>query len=147
MIRPDDETRCSTVFSLVLDCRRSGFARFAWQPARPHPDTARLADTRVAPADRNKEDDLPVALRTIPIVLGSDNRGRIAQAEIGELVRWGYDSLEAELTSIINDPDLAFDQARITADPRLMCSELGRVMELLVRRKISISELRSLEPG
>ena len=55
----------------------------------------------------------------------------IAQAEIGKLLRWGYDSLEAELASIINDPDLAFDQARITADPRLMCSELGRVIKLL----------------
>ena len=147
VIRPDDETRCSTVFSLVLDCRQSGFARFALKPARPHPAAARLAETKVAPPDRNKDNDLPTPLRTIPIVLGADNRGRIAQAEVGELARWGYDSLEAELTSIINDPDLAFDQARITADPRLMCSELGRVMELLAKRNISVTEIRSLAPG
>jgi hypothetical protein len=145
VIHPDDETLCSTIFPLMLDCQRSGFVRVGlkWPGVQPARD--RVAETRDAPAARNKENDLPAGLRTIPILLGADDRGRIAQAEVGELQHWRFDSLRAELTSILNDPELAFDRARITADPRLMCSELRRVIEVLMRLNVTEIELSPCE--
>ena len=39
--------------------------------------------------------------------------------------------LRAEITSILSDSDLPFDQAVISVDPRLNYSELKRVVNLL----------------
>ena len=147
VIHPDDETPCSTILPLMDDCRRSGFAQFALKSPTLHPAADRLVAAKAVPAARNKENDLPVGLRTIPIRLGADDRGRIAQAEVGELQHSGFESLRVELTSILNDPELAFDRARITVDPRLFCSELRRVIEILLRMNVNMIELSPLEPG
>ena len=146
VIDPADETPCSTIFSLMLDCQRSGFVRSGLSSPRLQPAMDRRAETRAAPAARNQENDLPAGLRTIPISLGADDRGRIAQAEVGEIQHLGFASLRAELTSILNDRELPFDRARITADPRLMCSELRLVIEVLRSLNVTIIELRQLEP-
>ena len=106
-----------------------------------------LAETRSAPAARNREYDLPAEFRTIPIRLVADDRGRTALAEVGERQYQGFDALRAELTSILDDPELAFDRARISVDPRLMCSELNRVMDVLARGHVTGFELAPTEPG
>ena len=62
-------------------------------------------------------------------------------AEVGELQLVGFDSIRAELTSILNDPELPFDRACITVDPRLIRSELGRVIEVLMSKNVTTIEL------
>ena len=146
VIHPDDETPCSTILPLMDDCRRSGFAQFALKSPTLHPAADRLAEARAVPAARNKENDLPVGLRTIPVQLRADDRGRIARAQVGELQHGDFDTLRPELTSILSDPELPFDRARINVDPRLFCSELGRVIEVLMRLNVNMIELSRLEP-
>ena len=69
--------------------------------------------------------------------------GRIAVAEVGEVQHRDFDSVRAELTSILDDPELPFDRARILVDPRSLCSELGRVMEVLMNKNVARIELAS----
>ncbi len=147
VIHADDETPCSTILRLGVDLRGGGFERFALKSQMIAVPAGRLAETRSAPAARNQEDDLPAELRTIPIRLVADDRGRIVLAEVGELQHQGFDSLRAELTSILDDPELAFDRARISVDPRLMCSELNRVIDVLARGHVTGFELAPSEPG
>jgi len=146
VIHPDDETTCSTILPLMDDCRRSGFVQFALKSPKIQFDADRLVAANAVPAARNHENDLPVGLRTIPIQLRADDRGQIARAQVGELQHRDFDTLRAELTSILNDPELPFDRARITVDPRLFCSELGRVIEVLTRLNVQMIELSLLEP-
>ena len=145
VIQAGPDTRCSSIFPLMLDCRRSGFARMALQSLRLHPAADRLVESRVAPATRGKGNELPAGPRIIPIQLGADDQGRLVVAEIGELQHRDFDSVRAELTSIVNDPELPFDRARISVDPRLLCSELGRVMEVLMKLNVTPIELNPLE--
>ncbi len=63
--------------------------------------------------------------------------GRLVVAEIGETQYRDFDSAQAELTSMLSDPELPFDRVRISVDPRLMCSELGRVMEPLIKLNVT----------
>ena len=145
IIGSDDEIPCSTILSLIRDCQSSGFVRFSLKSQGLRRAGDRPPETRDAQAHGIEGNDLPAGARTIPIRLGADNRGRIARTEIGELQRLGYDALQAELTSILNDPELPFDRARVAADPRLIFSELARVMELLQRLNVTNIELSQLD--
>jgi biopolymer transport protein ExbD len=142
-IEADDQTPCSRILQLMDDCRASGFKRFALKSPRT---ADRLAEARPAPVARDKENDLPSGLRTIPIVIVADDRGRIAGAEVGENQHRNFDALRGELTSILDDPDLPFDRARIRADGRLIYSELHRVIELLTNLNVTTIELGPIEP-
>ena len=141
LIQADAEAPCSLIFPLILDCMKSGFGRFALKTSTLRPAADRLVEARVAPATPTRENDLPAGLRIIPIQLGADDKGRLAVAEVGELQYRDFDSVRAELTSILDDPELPFDRARITVDPRLLCSELGRVMEVLMNKNVARIEL------
>jgi hypothetical protein len=136
VIQPDDEAPFSLIEDLVQDCRRSGFSQFALKFPSLEVPKDRLAQMRAAELGRPTENDLPDSLRTIPILLVADDRGRLALAEVGELQLGGFDALQAELTSILQDPERPFDRARIRVDRRLMCSELKRVMEVFLKAKL-----------
>ena len=84
VIHANAETPCSTIFPLMDDCRRSGFVQFALKSPQPQPGKDDLAEIGPSPAVRNKDNDVPEGLRTIPIRLGADDRGLIGQAEVGE---------------------------------------------------------------
>ena len=57
------------------------------------------------------DNELPVAIRTVPIVLMSDGQGSVGRAEPGEHVLQGFEALRRELESIFNDRSLSFDRA------------------------------------
>jgi hypothetical protein len=88
----------------------------------------------------------PADLRTLPIALAADDRGRIAGAEVGEVQHASFDSLRAELISIFSDPELPFDQASIKVDPRLLYTELKRLIEVLMKLNVTGINLSPLEP-
>ncbi len=157
VIQADDETPCRKLFSLWSDWQESGFARFSMESSHPEPVAAGPAEARPAtigslagrpwsrpvvarprpgedgPAPLAKrKSSLPVELRTIPIVCKADDRGQIGVVEVGEIQRHGFEPLKAEVISILNDPDLLFDQADVTVDPGLHYSELRRIVNLLV---------------
>jgi biopolymer transport protein ExbD len=155
VIEADDETPCSKVLSLARDWQESGFGRFSLDSRHPDPAAARPAEPAPAPAwnlvgrplsapvaaqpaedadvaPSGKESGLPAGVRTIPITLLADDRRQIGPVQVGEIQLQGFEALKAELTSILNDPDLPFDQAVIYVDPVLNYAELRRVAELLV---------------
>jgi thiol-disulfide isomerase/thioredoxin/biopolymer transport protein ExbD len=146
VIRADDETPCSTILQLVLDCQKSGFVRFVLKSTGQERAADRPAESGAAPAARDKEKNSPAGLRALPIVLAADQRGRLAWALVGEVRHGTFDSLRAELTSIFSDPELPFDQASISVDPRLMHSELRRIVEVVTKLNVTRIGLSPLEP-
>src|SRR5262249_12337903 len=115
--------------------QRSGFAQFHLHFANLNIPIERDAEMRAAASARAEENSLPVGLRTIPILLVANEHGRIARAQVGEIQLEGFDALQAELTSILQDPELPFDRANVSVDRNLMSAELKRVMEVIFRSK------------
>jgi hypothetical protein len=145
VIQPENETPFSSVDGVVQECRRSGFAQFAFKFPSLEVPKERLAEMSAAELGQPKGNDLPVGLRTIPILLVADDQGRLAMSEVGELQLGGFAALQAELASILQDPELPFDRARIQVDRRLKCLELKRVMEVFLKVKPMKIEFISAE--
>jgi hypothetical protein len=83
--------------------------------------------------------------RTIPIAIVADDRGQIANAEVGEVQQASFEALRAELTSMLRDRELPFDRVSIRVDPRLIVSELNRTIELVTSLNVTSIDLRPLE--
>ncbi len=118
----------------------------------PQPVTAMAA----APADAAPSADLPVSLRTLPVVLRAADDGSLAQVTIAEVeVPNERVALEKELDRHFLDPDAPFDQTLIKVDPNLRYAELMTVIDAFTNAfvkakkepKLSFDELRDDEGG
>jgi len=88
--------------------------------------------------------DIPAALRTLPTLLRAGEGGALGRVTLGEIDVQGMEPLKKELTTILKDPTLPFDQALIKVDPDLRYSELMQVIDVfssLKLTKISFAEL------
>src|SRR5262249_23145307 len=74
-----------------------------------------------APAGENKQEnqDIPAALRTMKTALFAAPDGTLGKVTVGEVEVQGMDQLKAKLEEILGNKDLPFDQALIQADPLL----------------------------
>ena len=136
VIRAPAETQCSTLSELVDVWQARGFRQIQLRLDHDGPDAVRLAKREPSPPVR-EESDLPVALRTLPILLLSDGRGSIGRVELGEHVVQGFEALRLELESIFNDRSLPFDQASLEIDPSLQYSEIVRLVDAFVTLHIT----------
>ena len=101
-------------------------------------------------SDAASNADLPASLRTLDTGLRAAEGGRLGQVTLGDNSIDGMVAFEKELTTILNDPNLAFDQALIRVDPRLHFSEVMKVIDIYAKlkiTKISFSEMTSGEEG
>ncbi len=144
-VRADGETPCSTILQIVVEGGKHGFRRFALKSADTEAAADRQAVTKAAPASRHNENDPPAGPRTIPIAIVADDRGQIANAEVGEVQHASFEALRAELTSMLRDRELPFDRVSIRVDPRLIVSELNRTIELVTSLNVTSIDLRPLE--
>jgi hypothetical protein len=138
------EAPCSEFLQVARDCQAVGFRRYIFGSANE--DQGAIEPAPLDPVHREqKNTDLPVELRAIPIVLWADGRGLIGRVELGELDIRGFEPLCRELTSMLNDPELPFDQARLEVDPRLKCSEMMRVVNFLSRWNVTTISFSAAE--
>jgi biopolymer transport protein ExbD len=144
-VRADGETPCSTVLQIVVEGRKYGFRRFALKSHDTEAAALRQAETKAAPAARHNENDPPAGPRTIPISIVADDRGQIANAEVGEVQQASFEALRAELTSMLRDRELPFDRVSIRVDPRLIVSELNRTIDLVVSLNVTSIDLGPVE--
>ncbi len=92
--------------------------------------------------------DLPAGLKTLPATLRAGPDGMLAVVSVEERELDGMDAFTKELTAILKDPSLPFDQTVIKVDPKLKYSELVKVINVFSElnvSKISFSELRADE--
>ena len=113
-------------------------------PAQPA-----TAIAKEAPKDVTTNDALPTELRTLQTVLRAGGDGEIAQITLSDNPIANLDALRAELESLVNDPNLQFEQALIKVDPKLKYAELIKVVDVYSSlkpkplTKISFAELNS----
>jgi biopolymer transport protein ExbD len=136
VFRAPSETLCSTLSELVDVWQARGFRQFRLRLDHHGPDAARVAKREPVPPVR-KESDLPVALRTLPILLFSDGNGSIGRVELGEHVMQGFEALKLELESIFTDQNLPFDQASLEIDPTLRYSEIVHLVDALASLQVT----------
>ncbi len=129
-LRAPDETPCTTVYKLMLDCQACGFLKYALERERDDPAAPEPASP-AAPPPARKENNLPDEQKTIQIKLRADPKGRIGRLQLGNQTLQGFDALKRDLTAILNDPKAPFDRANVQLDPRLRYSEMVRVAKLL----------------
>ncbi len=101
-------------------------------------------------SDAASNADLPASLRTLDTGLRAAEGGRLGRISLGENAIDGMAAFEKELTSILSDKDLAFDQALIRVDPRLHFSEVMKVIDIYAKlkiTKISFSEMTGADEG
>ncbi|MGO9922775.1 MAG: ExbD/TolR family protein [Isosphaeraceae bacterium] len=140
-LRAADETSCSIVVGLMSDCQSAGFRRYVFESIRDNPAAAQPA--RIEPSQQSRKDgDSLIGVRTLPVRLVADERGRFARAELGELDFRNAESLRRELHSISNDPDLPFDRAAVVVDQKLRYSELALVINSLLGSRVTTVTLR-----
>jgi hypothetical protein len=142
-LRAADETPCSTICKLMLDCQSYGFLKFNLElesgtdPAVGKPPKP----PRTRPADL-----LPEEQRTIQLRIGADQRGRIGQFRLGTRTMQGVDALNRELGAIIDDPNAPFDRASVELDPRLRYADMVRVARLLADPAMTSVKFTPVEP-
>jgi len=104
-----------------------------------------------SPKDEATSDSLAVELRTLKTVLRAGASGQIGQITLSDNPVQGLDALKKELESLVNDPNLQFEQALIKVDPQLKYSELIKVIDVYSSlkpkplTKLSFSELSPSE--
>jgi biopolymer transport protein ExbD len=100
-----------------------------------------------SPADTTAANpDIPAALRTLPTLLRSGEGGTLGRVTLGEIDVQGMDALKKELTTILEDPTLPFDQALIKVDPDLRYSELMQVIDVFSSLKVTKISFAELSP-
>ena len=84
-------------------------------------------------------------------MLRADNDGSIGQITLLDNPIANLEALRTELQSLVNDPNLQFEQALIKVDPQLKYSELIKVVDVYSSlkpkplTKISFAELGSTD--
>lgn len=97
-----------------------------------------------AAAETASTNELPAGLKTLPTTLRAGEDGSLGRVTLGENNIDGMDAFSKELTAILKDPTLPFDQTIIKVDSRLRYSELMKVINIfsdLKVNKISFAEL------
>lgn len=101
-------------------------------------------------SDSASNADLPASLRTLDTGLKAGEGGQLGRVTLGDNAIDGLAAFEKELTSILNDPNLAFDQALIRVDPRLHYAEVMKVIGIYAKlkiTKISFAEMTAGDEG
>jgi biopolymer transport protein ExbD len=114
-------------------------------PAAPALKMGETAQAEAAP-----DNSLPAALTTLPTVLRAGEGGTLGRVSLNEVEVQGMTALKQELKTILNDPNLKFDQAVIKIDPNLKYSEIMQVIDVFAElkvTKISFSELTAADEG
>ena len=118
-------------------------------PAQPA-----TASPRKPPRTTAKNNDLPAELRTLQTVLRAGGDGQLAQITLSDAPVADLTTLlQTELESLVNDPNLQFEQALIKVDPNLKYAELIRVVDVYSSlkpkplTKISFAELTPGDGG
>ena len=105
-----------------------------------------------APKEQSN-DLLPAELRTLQTVLRAGGDGRIGEITLADNPVEDLGALKTQLESLVNDPDLQFEQALIKVDPSLKYSELIKVVDVYASlqpkplTKISFAELNPNDGG
>jgi hypothetical protein len=133
--RAPDETPCTTIYKLMLDCQRCGFLKYALEYANDDPATAEPANPPASPPAR-KPNTLPDEQRTIQVRLRADQKGQIGRFQLGNQTLQGFEALKRALTEILNDPNAPFDRAN-WLDPRLRYFEMVRVAKTLTNPPVT----------
>lgn len=97
-----------------------------------------------AAAETASTNELPAGLKTLPATLRAAGDGTLGRVTLGENEIDGMDAFSKELSEILKDPTLPFDQTVIKVDPQLKYSELIKVINIfsdLKVTKISFAEL------
>ena len=106
-----------------------------------------------SPKDQATSDSLAAELRTLQTTLRAGSGGQIGQITLSENPISDLKSLKTELESLVNDPNLQFEQALIKVDPHLKYSELMKVIDVYSSlkpkplTKLSFGELGPDEGG
>ena len=109
--------------------------------------------SKEAPKDEATNDALPAELRTLQTTLRAGDDGTLGQITLSDNPVASLDALRAELESLVNDPNLQFEQALIKVDPHLKYAELIKVVDVYSSlkpkplTKISFAELSSADGG
>ncbi len=86
-------------------------------------------------------------------ILRAAGDGQLGQITLSDNPVAGLDALRTELESLVNDPNLQFEQALIKVDPHLKYAELIKVVDIYSSlkpkplTKISFAELGSADGG
>jgi len=106
-----------------------------------------------SPKEESSSTSLAVELRTLQTVLRAGAGGQIGQITLSDNPIAGIEALKTELESLVNDPNLQFEQALIKVDPHLKYSELMKVIDVYSSlkpkplTKLSFAELNPNEGG
>ena len=111
-------------------------------PSAPATDFRAQATAEAA----TPNDSIPAALRTLPTILRSGEGGKLGRVTLGEQEIQGMDALKRELTLILKDPTLPFDQTVIKVDPNLRYEELIRVIDVFSSLKVNKIDFKELGP-
>lgn len=93
--------------------------------------------TQVRSGSSTSSASVPEELNTIPVVLLSDDQGRLSGGTVGEVDVANMAEIRGALKGLAQDPSLAFDRGQIRVDPRLNYSEVIRVMDEFMKLGVS----------
>ena len=102
-----------------------------------------------APKDQSN-DVLPTELRTLQTVLHAGGDGLIDQITLSDNPVENLADLKTQLESLVNDPNLQFEQALIKVDPALKYAELIKVVDVyasLQPKPLTKISFKELTPG
>ncbi|MEW4570844.1 biopolymer transporter ExbD [Tautonia sp. JC769] len=97
------------------------------------------------PPPEDSPSDEPPAIRSFQVSLLSDSTGGLTGIELEELRFDDIAGLREQVKGLLEDPDYAFDQALIRADPDLHWEHLVAVLNMfsdLGMSKVNFTELR-----
>ncbi len=112
-------------------------------------------DAAPPPESAQSDPNLPASLRTLPTIIRSAEAGSLGRLTVASTDVNGLDQLRTELTTLMSDKDLPFEQTLLKVDPSLRYSELVRVIDVFsevfakVKKpaKISFAELTAADAG
>ena len=102
------------------------------------------------PKDSASSDSLAAELRTLQTTLQAGGNGMIGRITLSENPVADLAALKTELESLVNDPNLQFEQALIKVDPKLKYSELMKVIDVyssLKPKPLTKLSFAELAPG
>ena len=107
--------------------------------------TAPQTEPEPEPPPEDSPSDEPPAIQSFQVTLHADDTGNLTGIELEELQFADAASFRARLEEILNNPDLAFDQALIRTDPDLRWEHLVDVLNTfadLGLTKVNFTELQ-----
>ncbi|CAN5745690.1 hypothetical protein BH23PLA1_BH23PLA1_43910 [soil metagenome] len=106
---------------------------------------APATEPETAPPPDDASSDMPAPLRTLTTTLYSDGAGGLGRVDLDGRTVDGIEGLRQQIAPLLEDPDLAFDQAVIRVAPDLHYAHLIEVIDLFAQldlTKVSFTEIR-----